>query len=247
MSAIWCVDKVVSTFLWLLAVVCWQHIAGIKLQTLLALGGVGGLALSLAAKDITQNIISGFLIFFNRVLVEGEEIADAKGHTLGVVNKIGLTTTVVHRLEGDKLILPNSHLVDNSIINVQRRDYWLVEEGFPIVLKTFTNLNKMVVEMDEALKEGFQEVCVLGSHHDSVCEEPIVFFAGYGHQGAMIKIRAYLPGRLARHEFYRARSNMLLKLNDIALSHEGAAIGLEAHFVGGGRVDSRDAPQHNSH
>jgi len=246
-SATWCLDKIVTTSLWMVAAVCWQRIAGIQMQTLLALGGIGGLALSLAAKNITQNIISGFLIFFNRRLVEGEEIADSKGESLGVVNKIGLTTTVVHRLEGDKLILPNSQLVDNSIINVQRREFWLVEQCFPLVLKSFANLNKVIVEMDEAIKEGFQEVCVLGSQHDSVCEEPLVYFAGYGHQGANVKVRAYFPGTLARHEFYRARSTMLLKLNDIALSHEGAAIGLEAHFVGGGRADSPDAHEHNSH
>jgi len=246
-SSTWCLDKIVTTFLWLVAGLCWQRIAGIQMQTLLAVGGVGGLALSLAAKNITQNIISGFLIFFNRRLVEGEEIADSKGESLGVVNKIGLTTTVVHRLEGDKLILPNSHLVDNSIINVQRRNFWLVEEGFPLVLTSFINLNKVIIEMDEAVKEGFQEVCILGHQHDSVCEEPLVYFAGYGHQGAMIKVRAYFPGALARHEFYRARSNMLLKLNDIALSHQGAAIGLEAHFVGGGRADLPAAQQHDSH
>jgi len=125
--------------------------------------------------------------------------------------------------------------MDNSIINVERRDFWLVDQSFPIVLKDFTDLKPIVAQMKQAVISNFQRDC--GRLLDSVHEKPLVYFAGYGHQGAMVKVRTYLPGTLGRHEFYEAQSDLLFELNDIALEFDGAAIGLEAHFVGGGRTE----------
>jgi len=241
-----CIDKVLSVVFWCAALVCWQNLAGVSMKTFAAIGGVGGLAFSFAARSIVQNAISGVLIFFNRTLVEGEEIANSSGKTLGVVSKIGLNTTMVHRLEGDKLIVPNSQLVDNSIINVERRDFWLVEKSFPIVLQSFVDLELVVAQMNKTVQANYD--CDCGPVHDSVHEKPIVYFGGYGHQGASINVRAYLPGTLSRHEFYQAQSELLLNLNKIALSFNGAAVGLEAHFVGGGRRDLKGGHQdHESH
>jgi len=246
LATIACLDRVLSVLFWCSALICWQNLAGVSLKAFAAIGGVGGLAFSFAARSIVQNAISGVLIFFNRTLVEGEEVADANGKTLGVVSKIGLNTTMVHRLEGDKLIVPNSQLVDNSLINVERRDFWLVEKSFPIVLQSFLDLELVIAKMDQTVKADYD--CECGPVHDSVHEKPIVYFGGYGHQGANINVRAYLPGALSRHEFFEAQSALLLVLNKIALSFEGAAVGLEAHFVGGGRTDLKGGHQnHESH
>jgi len=228
-------DKMLSIVIWGVAAICWQRLSGVSVQTFAAIGGIGGLAFSFAAKNITQNAISGMLIYFNQKLFEGDEIADAIGKILGVVKRVGLNTTVVHRLQGDKLLVPNSQLVDNSIINVERRDFWLVDESFPIVLNNFMDLKPVVAKMKETVISNFHRDCCPSM--DSVREKPLVYFAGYGHQGAMIKVRTYLPGKLGRHEFYEAQSDLLLELNDIALEFDGAAIGLEAHFVGGGRTE----------
>jgi len=100
--------------------------------------------------------------------------------------------------------------------------------------------------MDQTVKEFYD--CECARIHDSVHEKPIVYFNGYGHQGASINVRAYLPGTLSRHEFFQAQSELLLKLNKIALSFDGAAVGLEAHFVGGGCTDLEvDHQSHEAH
>jgi len=196
--------------------------------------GIGGLAFSLAAKNVVQNVIAGALIFVNQSFCEGEEIRSLDGKVNGKVVKISWINTKIQRLDGDPVLVPNSQLVDNGIVNIQRRDFWLLEHSIPLILPTFDVLGEVVGKMQEVLEASVAQVAA-GSPRErvNVHEEPVVFFEGFGHQGANIKVRAYIDGSLPRHRFFKARSDILLALNDVALGFQGAGIGFETHLVGG--------------
>lgn len=230
------VDKVLTVVIWVMVALCLRALSGVKLQTILALGGVGGLAVSLAAKNIAQNFISGVLIFLNRSLVEGEEIISTDGKIDGIVEKVGPTVTTVRRIQGEQLLVPNAKLVDDAIINRERRDFWRVEHSFQLIIPDFLLLPEVVKAMQDKLLELTKDV---EPHQErmnlTVFEPPVVAFEGYGHQGANIAIRAYLDGTLSRHGFFQKRSEILLALSDVALNFDGAQVGLEVHWVGGGK------------
>jgi len=232
------VDMFIVGIIWLTAFMSWVLILGIPFRAVLATLaplGIGGLAFSLAAQSLVKNLISGVLIFVNRAFIEGDEIESQDGKLRGVVTKVGLINTTLMRLKGDPVVVPNSQLVDNSIVNVQCRDFWLIDHKLPLYMTSFAKLRDVVSAMDRTLKAKVSEVAVQGTslRHINVFEEPVCYFAGFGHQGAEIHVRAYVNGRLNRHKFYEITSDILLALNDVALAFDGAAIGFEAHILSG--------------
>lgn len=236
--ALWFADVGVRFLIWLGCGLGWVRCLGIPLSavaTALAPLGIGGLAFSLASKNIVENFISGILMFANRAFVVGDEIQSLDGKIEGVVSKVGMINTELLRLNGEPLVMPNNKLVNSGIVNLQRRNFWLIDVKIPLYMPTFENLGEVVQKMDDTLKEKVASNAIPRSavKSISVYEEPVCFFEGFGHQGATIKVRAYVDGTLARHRFYEVRSEVLLALNDVAFSFKGAGVGFEAHILSG--------------
>jgi len=236
---IWFTDAALATTIWVGTLFTWMRILGVPYSAVAAAMaplGIGGLAFSLAAKNIVQNLISGVLIFINQAFVEGDEIHSLDGKVRGVVSKVGLINTEVLRLAGDPVTIPNTDLVSNGIVNLQRRDFWLIDQAFQVYLPSFEQLRDIVEAMDVMLKEkvAHEALPVTSIKSFSVYEEPVCFFEGFGHQGATIRARAYVDGAMPRHRFYEVRSKILLALSDVAFSFRGAGIGFEAHIVSPG-------------
>jgi len=228
------VDKSVGVATWFCMFLVWAKLADLNVSTILAVGGVGGLAVSLASKNIMQNLISGGLIFLHQAVVEGDEIQSADGKIAGVVSKIRATNTVIDRLEGDPLIVPNTMLVDNAMINLKRRDFWLIERSYPVMLESFEKLPEVLTKMQEVLDKMVKpHMAAKKIVKGGIYQTPLVYFDGYGHQGANVKVRAYVDGSMQRHDFYKLRSGILLALSDAALSTHGVGFGFEAHHISG--------------
>jgi small-conductance mechanosensitive channel len=78
--------------------------------------GVGSLAFGLASKDTLSHMIAGFILIIDRNLSQGDFIqVDAN---LGAIKEIGLRSTQIMLLNGSLLIVPNSDLVNNKILNL---------------------------------------------------------------------------------------------------------------------------------
>ncbi|MEO5969539.1 MAG: mechanosensitive ion channel domain-containing protein [Bdellovibrionia bacterium] len=78
--------------------------------------GVSSLAVGLAAKDTLSNMISGFILIIDRNLKPGDRIN--LGGTVGDVREIGLRSTNIRMTDNNTLIVPNSELVNNRILNL---------------------------------------------------------------------------------------------------------------------------------
>lgn len=92
--------------------------AGISISTLLAFGGIGGLAISFAAKDTLANFIGGLMIFWDRPFSVGENIRSPNNPIEGVVESIGWRLTCVRTPDQRPLYIPNGMfsniLIENS-------------------------------------------------------------------------------------------------------------------------------------
>lgn len=86
-----------------------------NISSLVAALGVSSLAVGLAAKDTLSNMISGFIIMADRPFRVGDRIeVDGK---VGEVSDIGLRSTKVRTLDNNIVIIPNTQLVDNVVMN----------------------------------------------------------------------------------------------------------------------------------
>ena len=87
-----------------------------NITSLVAALGVSSLAVGLAAKETLSNMISGFTIIADRPFRVGDRI-EVEGRT-GDVVEIGLRSTRIRTLDNTVVVIPNSKLVDNVVLNL---------------------------------------------------------------------------------------------------------------------------------
>jgi small-conductance mechanosensitive channel len=81
---------------------------GVNLSALLAVLGLGGLAVSLAAKETLEDMINGFIILIDRPFQIGDRIKIESMDTWGDVEAIGSRTTQIRTIDNRLVTVPNS-------------------------------------------------------------------------------------------------------------------------------------------
>lgn len=93
---------------------------GVKISALLAVSGIGGIALSFAAKDNLANLLGGMMIFIDRPFSVGDWIRSPDRHIEGTVESIGWRLTLVRTFDKRPLYVPNGVFSTISIENPSR-------------------------------------------------------------------------------------------------------------------------------
>lgn len=91
---------------------------GIKITTIVAGLGVGGIAVALALQKILGDLFASLSIALDKPFVVGDFIII--DNYLGEVEKIGLKTTRIRSLGGEQIIFSNSDLLGTRIRNYKR-------------------------------------------------------------------------------------------------------------------------------
>ena len=105
----------------IVAVLFWLDNIGLKVSTLLAGLGVGGLAFALAAQDTLKNLLGSIMILLDKPYKVGQRIV-AKGHD-GIVEEIGLRSTRIRLLTGHQTAIPNEEMAKIDIENIGERPH----------------------------------------------------------------------------------------------------------------------------
>ncbi|WP_142413811.1 mechanosensitive ion channel family protein [Hathewaya massiliensis] len=92
----------------------------INIQMFITGLGLGGLAISLAAKDAASNIIAGFILILEKPFNIGDSILT--GTIEGVVEDISFRSTKIRTFTQEVVIVPNSEVANKPIINFTRRN-----------------------------------------------------------------------------------------------------------------------------
>lgn len=77
--------------------------------------GIAGITIGFALQDIAKNFISGLLLLIRQPFQLGEfiEVSDFSG----TVKEINIRDTVIETLDGELVIIPNTQVFENPIIN----------------------------------------------------------------------------------------------------------------------------------
>ncbi|MDH5356350.1 MAG: mechanosensitive ion channel [Gammaproteobacteria bacterium] len=88
---------------------------GVNVTSLLAILGAAGLAVGLALKDSLSNFAAGVMIIIFRPFNIGDFIS--AGGASGVVDEIGIFSTLMHTGDNQRIIVPNSAILGSNITN----------------------------------------------------------------------------------------------------------------------------------
>lgn len=113
-------NRLATIFLVLIGVVVVLDIFEVPLAAFVASGAVGGLAISLAAKDMISNFFGGLMIYIHRHFVVGDWILSPNKSFEGVVEDIGWYMTRIRTFDRRPMFIPNSVVTDAIIENPGR-------------------------------------------------------------------------------------------------------------------------------
>jgi small-conductance mechanosensitive channel len=95
---------------------------GINVTIPLAILGLVGFALSIAAQDTLVDVINGFIILSDRPFSLGDRIEIQELNTWGDVVEIGTRTTRIRTRDNRLVIIPNSKIGRNTVVNYSYPD-----------------------------------------------------------------------------------------------------------------------------
>ncbi|MCO5603503.1 hypothetical protein L7F22_057654 [Adiantum nelumboides] len=111
-------DKVLSLLMYYIAGTCIGEVTGFALRSVLAIGGVSGIAVGLAAKEIVGNFLGGALLFITRPFVIGDRV---KAQSFaGWVEDIDFLHTRLIGYDQSPVLVPNSAIMNEVIVNYSR-------------------------------------------------------------------------------------------------------------------------------
>ncbi len=124
---------------------------GYSISGVLAFGGIGGIAIGFAAKDMLANLFGSMIIFLDRPFKIGEWIRSPDRQIEGTVEQIGWRMTVIRTFSKNPIYVPNSVFSTIAIENPSRMTNRRIHETIGIRYTDFNAIERITSEVREML------------------------------------------------------------------------------------------------
>lgn len=139
--------------LWTVAGIMILQSAGVSVSGLLAFGGVGGIAVGFAARDLLANFLGGLSIFLDRPFAVGDWIRSPDREVEGTVEDVGWRITRIRTFDQRPLYVPNSIFSTVAIENPSRMLNRRIYETIGIRYDDAAAMASIVADVDEMLRQ----------------------------------------------------------------------------------------------
>lgn len=109
---------IVRVVIWAVVLLLTLDNLGIKITTLVAGLGIGGIAMALAVQNVLGDLLASLSITFDKPFVVGDGLGIDDFN--GTVEQIGLKTTRLRSVTGEQIIMPNADLLKSRVRNYGR-------------------------------------------------------------------------------------------------------------------------------
>ena len=193
---------------------------GFSISGVLAFGGIGGLAVGFAAKDMLANFFGGLTIYLDRPFTVGEWIRSPDKQIEGTVEYIGWRHTRVRAFNKNPIYVPNALFTTIVVENPTRMTHRRIKETIGVRYADFDSVAAIVADVKAMLR----------AHPDiDSTTTLIVNFNQYG--ASSLDIFVYTFTRTVDWTAYHAiKQDVLLKIGAVIRAH-GAEIAFPTQTV----------------
>lgn len=187
--------------IWAVALVMVLGELGQDVRPLLAAAGVGGIALGFGAQNLVRDVIGGFFI-----LLEGQydvdDIIEVAGVS-GIVEEVGLRTTVLRDLNGRRHVVPNGEIKVTTNLTKDFSRYL-----FDLPVPYDADIDKAVDIAKDAAEQMRQE-----AEYGALILAPLEVLGVDNYADSFVSVKVYVEtapgkqwkvGRELRHRIKRA-------------------------------------------
>ncbi len=119
---------------------------GVSVSGVLAFGGIGGIAIGFAAKDLLSNFFGGLMIYMDRPFAVGDWIRSPDRKIEGTVENIGWRLTLIRTFNKRPLYVPNATFATIAVENPSRMTHRRIKETIGV---RYDDVDKLKVILDE--------------------------------------------------------------------------------------------------
>ena len=125
---------------------------GVSVSGLLAFGGIGGIAVGFAARDLLANFLGGLSIYLDRPFTVGDWIRSPDREIEGTVEDIGWRMTRIRTFDQRPLYIPNSVFSSVAVENPSRMNNRRIYETVGIRYEDVAAMGKVVAAVKAMLE-----------------------------------------------------------------------------------------------
>ena len=126
---------------------------GYSISGVLAFGGIGGIAVGFAAKDLLANFFGGLMIYMDRPFKVGDWIRSPDKNIEGVVEDIGWRLTRIRTFDKRPLYVPNATFASISVENPSRMSNRRIYETVGVRYCDIDTLSVILVDVRQMLEQ----------------------------------------------------------------------------------------------
>lgn len=184
--------------------------AGVNVQAVVAFGGIGGITLGFAGRDIISNFFGGLMIYVTQPFSVGDWVRAVEEPALdGTVEHVGWYRTRVLTWDKRPLYIPNARFTTLIMENASRMSNRRIQHLLNIRLEDIPALQAIVSDIVE----------MLDTHPElDTRQHRLAFVDGFSDYSAQIWLSCYTKSVFA-YDFRRVQQEILLGAHSIIRAH----------------------------
>jgi len=182
---------------------------GYSISGVLAFGGIGGIAVGFAAKDLLANFFGGLMIYLDRPFSVGDWVRSPDQNIEGTVEDIGWRLTRIRTFDKRPLYVPNSTFTQISVENPSRMSNRRIKETIGIRYDDAKKMTPIVAAVKEMLE-----------NHEEIDQNQIIMVNFNVFSPSSLDFFIYCFTKTTNWAFFHTvKQDVLLKILDIVEQH----------------------------
>lgn len=125
---------------------------GVSISGVLAFGGMGGLIVGMAAKDLLSNLFGATMVYMDKPFKVGDWIRSPDKSIEGTVEEIGWRVTRIRTFDKRPIYVPNSLFTTIVVENPSRMTNRRIKEDFGLRYKDIAQIESIIKSVREMLQ-----------------------------------------------------------------------------------------------
>ena len=182
---------------------------GVNISAILAFGGIGGIAVGFAAKDLLANFFGGLMLYLDRPFAIGDWVRSPDRDIEGTVERIGWRLTIIRTFDKRPLYIPNSVFATIAVENPSRMSHRRIYETIGVRYDDADKLSDIVADVKSMLK-----------NHPDIDQNQTMIVNFNAFAASSLDFFIYTFTKTTNWiEYHQVKQDVLFKVNDIIGKH----------------------------
>ncbi|MGR3913230.1 MAG: mechanosensitive ion channel family protein [Gammaproteobacteria bacterium] len=203
------IGKLLRASILIIAALVLLQTLGFRIAGILAFGGIGGIAIGFAARDLLANFFGGLMLYLDRPFAVGDWVRSPDRDIEGTVEHIGWRLTRIRAFDMRPIYVPNGAFLTMAIVNPSRMSHRQIYETIGLRYRDAGKIAVITAEIK----------AMLAAHPDiDRAQTAIVHFNRFAPSSLDFFLYAYTK-TIEWARYHEIKQDVLLRVHGIITAH----------------------------